>query len=446
MARLITHSGDMGDVDGFYALAQYARTGADVLFILNYPAYFNVKYTEPEHENEFGLGYTYSTNRLLQITKLRFSHTEAYQPYDMVLKRFGLVDLMQDVTFKFKQIYTLLALVMCHEVWNACPAVISEGGVNKSKGRFHFCVGGVNTIDPFHIGEVNNEVFLYADVLKKVKIEEDPIINDGVIMNSNGSTSGETISTLLAACTEIYMDFNGSMAFLTPKWKSLIEGACRETKVKGAFIQGGVYSYTPARTIPKRENIINRLSCATMNQLYCPRGSLLFFKLMRDNGIRMYIVANNDIESLEDYHLFFATNKISHAPLVKYAEIFYNSRVQVRVKPYDFYVALVVSMAIKDAESLFRKTVGHKLVYNSIYAATLLSKDAEYDTTAMIEFVTNTDTYVRNGDDMLKIQDKVMLLSEFEILTKCDWTMYDVRALSFKLDKQTMLLTIESRQ
>ncbi len=39
-------SGIVSDVDGFLALAEYAKTGSDVLFIMNYPAYVGVA----EHE------------------------------------------------------------------------------------------------------------------------------------------------------------------------------------------------------------------------------------------------------------------------------------------------------------------------------------------------------------------------------------------------------------
>jgi len=40
--KLIISSGDISDADGFYAISQYAKdTDADVLFIMNYPAYMN---------------------------------------------------------------------------------------------------------------------------------------------------------------------------------------------------------------------------------------------------------------------------------------------------------------------------------------------------------------------------------------------------------------------
>ena len=36
---LIITTGDLSDVDGFLALAEYFKTGKDVMYILNYPAY-----------------------------------------------------------------------------------------------------------------------------------------------------------------------------------------------------------------------------------------------------------------------------------------------------------------------------------------------------------------------------------------------------------------------
>ncbi len=43
LTRLIISSGNISDVYGFFALAEYAKTGADVLFVMNYPAYIGVQ-------------------------------------------------------------------------------------------------------------------------------------------------------------------------------------------------------------------------------------------------------------------------------------------------------------------------------------------------------------------------------------------------------------------
>ncbi len=49
--NLIISSGDISDVDGFYALACYAKTGSDVLFVMNYPAYVAVNYAKTHNAN-----------------------------------------------------------------------------------------------------------------------------------------------------------------------------------------------------------------------------------------------------------------------------------------------------------------------------------------------------------------------------------------------------------
>ena len=41
--KLIISTGDASDADGFLAIALYARTGADLLFIMNLPATYDPK-------------------------------------------------------------------------------------------------------------------------------------------------------------------------------------------------------------------------------------------------------------------------------------------------------------------------------------------------------------------------------------------------------------------
>ena len=55
---LIITSGDVSDVDGFLALAEYAKTGADVLYTMNYPAYLAGDAAEEDFEAKHpGLGF-----------------------------------------------------------------------------------------------------------------------------------------------------------------------------------------------------------------------------------------------------------------------------------------------------------------------------------------------------------------------------------------------------
>mmetsp|Transcript_89168 Transcript_89168/g.238046 ORF Transcript_89168/g.238046 Transcript_89168/m.238046 type:complete len:106 (-) Transcript_89168:1451-1768(-) len=59
---IIISSGDISDVDGFFAISHYAKTGADVLFVMNYPGYIAIKDEILEFDKENpGLGYRYSS-------------------------------------------------------------------------------------------------------------------------------------------------------------------------------------------------------------------------------------------------------------------------------------------------------------------------------------------------------------------------------------------------
>jgi len=71
--NLIISTGDLSDADGFYALANYAKSNADVIFIMNYPAYLNVSEEstlEKEGEQAYGLGYEYNASTYFDKSNL----------------------------------------------------------------------------------------------------------------------------------------------------------------------------------------------------------------------------------------------------------------------------------------------------------------------------------------------------------------------------------------
>ena len=43
---IVQYIGDISYCDGFYALAEYAKCDADVLFVMNYPAYIGNQYNQ----------------------------------------------------------------------------------------------------------------------------------------------------------------------------------------------------------------------------------------------------------------------------------------------------------------------------------------------------------------------------------------------------------------
>lgn len=440
--KLVITTGDISDVDGFFALAQYAKTGVDVLFIMNYPTHLRISPYTPLRKDEFGLGYTYSTNRLLRVTQERYSKdenlTKRYAKYIKLLEQFDInTESPNSVAQQFKRAYTLLAHKMCHDVWKGCQPP------PNGKGVLYFCIGGINDIDPFYVNKVNNELFLYCDVFGD-HIDNTIIdTQEGDLIAPDRTKLDETIESLLTSYRKVYIDFNGSMAFLRPRWCLLIDSICKLNKVRGAFIQGGVYTSAACKTIPARKELLNRMSCATMNQLYSPAKSNLFFQLMKKNKIQMYVVPNNDVEEVSDYIAFLNANGLLSNALQAFATTFYNSRSGVRVKPFDFYVALAVCDAMESEAALRDKAWCFKLFFNPKYAATLLSDNTHDDLDAVIELIKNQDLLFKPSDNEQMATDKQTFQKEFEALLSIHFTEYYVHVPSFQLDKTTMRLTIE---
>ena len=60
--------------------------------------------------------------------------------------------------------------------------------------------------------------------------------------------------------SEIYLDFNGSMAFLNGYWTELLGEVAGAGKIRGVFVMGGVRSDTKPMTMPSIPNVLNRFS------------------------------------------------------------------------------------------------------------------------------------------------------------------------------------------
>ncbi len=65
---LIISSGDISDVDGLYALAEYAKTGADVLFVMNFPGYLLREHGDDLNEAGVGLGFAYGARKYFDVS------------------------------------------------------------------------------------------------------------------------------------------------------------------------------------------------------------------------------------------------------------------------------------------------------------------------------------------------------------------------------------------
>ena len=201
---LIILSGDISDVDGFYGLAKYAQSGADVMFVMNYPAYLSekIKYDEPSIENIPGLGYNYGLKAVEDATLHRFGAHAQFPAYTQLLNYFDDADPKR----KFKAAVTELAFFMALEVWNETKYA--------RKGSLYFCIGGVNSINPFHANSIKNELFVYAPVLAANGFYSSlkcSVAEEGVLVDQRGQRV--LLSTVLQRYNNLFLDFSGSMAF-----------------------------------------------------------------------------------------------------------------------------------------------------------------------------------------------------------------------------------------
>ena len=372
--RLIISSGDISDVDGFYAIAHYAKTtDADVLFMMNYPAY--MKYFssgDNRGELELGLGYEYDTMPYLDHT----THTLlACKPSEETVEKF--LEYSKLAKYYSPDRYgmlNLLAFTMLKKVW--------EEVENPNKGSLYLGIGAINHINPFNFDILKNEAFVYASMVSDSDMQlskalGNMALKDCISVNDNPKVTTGGCFELLGDRNEIYIDFNGSMAFLDEIWCARICEVRKQTRIMGAFVAGGVLAEVQPQTKPSIPGVLNRLSCSTMNQLYAPSKSATFFCLMASCGIPVYTVANNRVEAFRDgWEKFLIANNIYSKSLAKMAELYYTSVYKPPQKPFDFYTALALTQAMSQGEEL--GGIEKKLFFDYKYGVTLLSFEEDW--------------------------------------------------------------------
>ena len=356
--RLIISTGDISDVDGFCALAEYARTGADVLFVMNYPAYIGRPAAEQCTECDTGLGYNYGITQFLAST-CPPSNDNRYYNYTAVLQKYS---------NNVKKVLTDLAYAMAKLVWESMPA---------PKGNLFFCVGGINKINPFHYSAIKNEILAYADIALKM--------TDLIYLNeketiSVGNETPANLPTLVSSYTDIYIDFNGSMAFFDDTWVQMISEAAKDEKIRGVFVAGGVYASEQPKTMSAIKDTLNRMSCCTMNQLYHPARTSTFFTLMSELNINMYFVPNNEVEALSNTERciqFLQTNGINSTPVLSLCRHYYNLPHNPPKKIFDFNVASCLRTFMNDDPDFKYYTAARTLHFNACYGVALIGKERE---------------------------------------------------------------------
>ena len=403
---LIISTGDICDVDGMLAIALYAQSGADLLFVMNFPAYLGVVNGTREKECEYGLGYVYDTETFLR------GCNDNDESYRNILKSYT-----EDSHVNLSFVLRDLAFYMTSNTWS---------GVN-SKGRFYFTIGDVNTINPYSSENCINEVHIYAKCVKAMKRLKAPTGKNSVY-NIHGEEE-TNVASLLEKYERIIMDFNGSAAFLDSCWRSTLLTSVKKKHVKALFVQGGVLAYEEPHTVPKIDNVINRLGCATMNQLYSPSRTEDYLSLFADNSLPIFIIPNNCVENLRNkWEAFLRANSVDFAPVSTFTNLFYNSTYHIAPKPYDLYSAVTLVEYIKSEDVRFLSDP-KTLFFNSKYGVSLIHDRG-------VTWNSARDEYIRNMTSKLSADGKLMrnFETETEILKDIGCRPFSVYLISFEVD------------
>jgi hypothetical protein len=409
--RLIISTGDMSDVDGFFALAKYGEsTNADVLFIMNYPAHVEVNENEDPTELTFGLGYRYPSKDVG-----KYPSNGTYTPCGLSNK-----DMKKKLTY--------LGYIMCKKIWE---------GVEKPKGKLYFCIGGVNEINPFDKKILKNEVDVYKDILqpKELPITINTII--GTVYSYDKDVVQPDLEELLGGYTEIYIDFNGSVAFYSNDlFIRCFNQKATQKHIKGVFIMGGVLDDSSPDTMPKVNGVLNRMSCCTMNQFYAPRATSMFLDFIRSKKIKTYIITNNSVTYEiapknrvqgsvipDTINQFLKNNGIYFNFLSGISLTYYNTTYNPPAKPFDLYTAIVL---VDVMNKHINQTINKTLYYDSTYGVSLVSN------TNINTVKTNYATQIKNKLDIvvsgiknnpkLTVEKKEELISGFTNNTSTELT------------------------
>ena len=446
--KLIISSGDISDVDGFFALAEYAKTGADVVFVMNYPAYISVSEADCDAEwaaKNPGLGYKYGAKQVLNREDRQASTVPA--SYSRFISRYRTPS-GRDDNGVMKQALTDLAFEMVTKIWKEA----------KPRGHLFFYIGGINVINPFSETAIKDEVLIFSDLLSD-EVASLPT-EQGTVFNE----AGESVEFLPSEYKEIYMDFNGSLAFWDESWTNKMSHSLTVGKIRGVFVMGGVLTDREPVTMASIPNVLNRFSSATMNQLYHPQNAADFFAFLEQCKINTFVVTNNVVSDLTTFadderkqktnqgvETFLATNNLRGQYLRQAALAYYSSTHSGARKPFDFYVAFALCKYMDEvAQNQPLSDIGNRMkcsnkvaYYSNVYGITCVSSQDSWDA-ARAEYIASVSTLVAHtGDNARENTRAILFRAEVEQMKAIDRaSSLAVYELHFHLDSESMQLEL----
>lgn len=278
---LIITLGDTSNCDGFISLALYARTGADVMYILSLPKPYNPALSNSVVNPFYGLGFDYTIVDYDRVKLVQMCMTLVWNIW------------LENRTSNTQKIYFI------YHSDQEINSYLADNGDDTSQWQFNKFF--YNDINPFNTSIFSNDLNIYG-------------YNDGMAKPKLSNVG--TMKTY----TNIYMDMNGSCAFYNGSNTVSTFLSENISKIKGLYVMGGTDALVNPATLHEKVKFdtyyngselpfdesslqeqpqftlanakINRIPFATMNQLYAPEKACNMFDLLAD---RIHLVTNNEV-------------------------------------------------------------------------------------------------------------------------------------------------------
>lgn len=267
--KLIITTGDTSDADGFISVALYAKTGADLLFIINIPyPYSELQNDETLQEKiEEKEGYNKASDKPTDPDSKTSFYKDFKNPYGLgyKYKRYN------DEAKKHVQ----LCINFVSKIWSENNA---KGALNflysHSDGKYFY-----NTINPFSGNTLSNDIEVYKYTTTKNTENHMNCTLESIVSNK-----------------DIYMDMNGSCAFYN--YVSDFDKLVFTDRFKGLYVMGGIDGLVMPDTL--NHPFMNRIHIATMNQVYAPKAAgNIFVKAAKIAPVKF--VTNNEVNANANY-------------------------------------------------------------------------------------------------------------------------------------------------
>jgi hypothetical protein len=388
--------------------------------------------------NNPGLGYTFSSDEVVKAVPSPVP--EKYTSF------MGKYTSLSDSNERMKRAMTDMAHCIVNKVWNEAKG--SNGG------KLYFQIGGINKINPFSSKAVKNEMVVFTE--SALEGSSNLEATEGAVFDEKGASTEMKLENY----NEIYIDFNGSMAFFSDEsqiYKSLMSVI---SKIKGAFIMGGIKADEPPKTMPSIAGKLNRFSSATMNQLYHPENTARFFSFLHQHEIPAFTVTNNAVHDLSTFaagrgaapgpktydgvQMYLKAQELRGPFLASLARAYYeNPHGQPPRKAFDHYVAVALAGALRSGVSgLLKQAAPRHLFFSGVYGITLVGSAAVWPAT-LAAFKSHLDTAPRDGDEPFVAAKKASLVREVALVEQLPpLPSLVVHDLSFDLDPVSRRLSI----